>query len=68
MGEKRYGLDNWKKGDKEWLKERYEHAIKHLYQYWEGKGEDSPIGNLAAVAWFGIIAMWHEQHKHEKTN
>lgn len=60
-GEERYGRDNWKSGDKKWLEERYEHALKHLIQYWENTpGEDSRIDNLAAVAWFAIIAIWHE--------
>jgi hypothetical protein len=63
-GELRYGRDNWKVGGEAWLRERFEHAIKHLYEYGEQtSGEDSPIENLSAVAWFAIIAIWHEQQK-----
>lgn len=61
-GELRYGMDNWKSGDSSWLRERFEHAVKHLYLYGEGStsGDDSPIENLSAVAWFAVVAIWHE--------
>lgn len=57
-GEARYGRDNWKSGDEEWLRERANHAVKHLYQYIQNTdSEDSPIDNLAAVGWFAVIAI-----------
>lgn len=55
-----YGENNWKKGDKEWLDDAFNHCIEHLYKYKNGDtSEDSPEENLAAAAWFPVIAIWH---------
>jgi hypothetical protein len=51
-----YGENNWKKGllDKEFLDERKNHMIEHLFLYLEeGNGKDD---NLAAVVW-GCFAL-----------
>lgn len=67
-GEKRYGRDNWKDGDYEWLRERANHAIKHLYSYIQDtEGEDNRVENLAAVGWFAVIAIWHDLYRDGKT-
>ena len=59
-GEKNYGRDNWKLGDKTWRIERLDHAINHLYNYRDGNtSDDTLIQNLAAVAWFCVIEIWH---------
>ena len=56
-----YGENNWKKGlrDKEFLDERKNHMIEHLFKYLEeGNGSDD---NLAAVVWGCFTLMEAEK-------
>lgn len=67
LGEAHYGRDNWKLGGDAWFQERDEHALIHLLKFiHQEDGEDTPLQNLAAVAWWAMIRIWHLEHKQAK--
>lgn len=65
-GEKKYGLDNWKKdpGNPDYNKERTRHAIRHLMLYANG---DRSEPHLAKLAWFAVTTIWREKNAPKPT-
>jgi|SRR5579872_43734 len=61
LGVQRYGEGNWKRGlrDKEFIEERKNHLVEHLFTYLEqGNRNDD---NLAAIAWGCFTLMEAEK-------
>ena len=58
-GEAKYGRDNWKAGrnDKDYQRERLNHAILHLQKYANG---DTTERHLAKVAWFCVTQLYFD--------
>jgi hypothetical protein len=61
LGVERYGEGNWKRGlrNKEFLEERKNHLVEHLFEYLErGNQHDD---NLAAIVWGCFCLMEAEK-------
>lgn len=65
-GIENYGEGNWQKGvnDKEYQKERYNHAMQHMINF--NKDGNTKDDNLGAIACWVMFAMWWEENA-EKT-
>lgn len=76
LGAERYGENNWKKGDAEFIRETYNHLVDHVLSLGElGEMDDrqlSAIGaNWAFLCWFKkykreeFDKVFHSKQKHE---
>jgi hypothetical protein len=50
---------NWRKGDREFFSDVFNHVIDHLYRFLEEGNEETD--NLAAAAWGVFALMWAEE-------
>jgi hypothetical protein len=53
------GEANWRKGDREFFSDVFNHVIDHLYRFLEEGNEETD--NLAAAAWGVFALMWAEE-------
>jgi hypothetical protein len=54
-GQKKYGEDNWKSGDRQFFRDCLNHAQDHLLRFNNG---DRSENHLAKVAWNCLAYLW----------
>lgn len=66
MGNEIYGVNNWKRGDAEYIVERLSHLEEHLCEF--KREANSKDDNLGAILWAGYCLAWYEANKPEEWN
>ncbi len=59
-GAKKYGLQNWKKGDQDFVDDIPNHIVNHLYLYLQGDRSEDHLANMTCNI---IFLMWMETTK-----
>ena len=58
-----HGEGNWKHGDKQFVKQIYNHLQKHIQDELSGEPQEETLENAGAIMWAGAAIAWYSENQ-----